>query len=223
MLFDLHLHSRYSLDALTKPETIIRICKKNGWGVSITDHCSMDSYEGAGGAAKTAKKKGVFLIPGEEILVFEDGKIKGEVIAYFLNSPIESKSFAEIVDDVKSQGALLSCPHPFDWPRRNFKEFPKHWKKFACMETFNARAYYNHLNKKSEEFAEGKKIAQLGVSDAHIPEEIGNGLTEMNAGTENEFRKELKKQRTKVIVNDFATVWHHFQTQLARRKIVSPR
>jgi hypothetical protein len=230
MLFDLHLHSRFSIDALSKPGTIVKVCKKNGWGFSLTDHNNMDAYRASGpnNIKKLAKSAGVFLVPGEEIKVVSElpgGRLaaRGEVIAYFLSKPIPSASFEEIVDSVKSQGALLSCPHPFDWPRKNFKEFPQKWKSFDCVETYNARAYYQGLNRHSRVFAEGKSIAKLGVSDAHTPQEIGNGLTEIDAADENEFRKEIKKGRTKVVMNGKANIWHHFQTQLARRRWIEER
>lgn len=230
MLFDLHLHSRFSIDALIKPSTIINVCKKQGIGFSLTDHNNMGAYKGDRNIKQLAKKESVFLIPGEEIKVLNNKKEKkcvGEVISYFLNEPIVPSTFEEIVDAIKSQDALLSCPHPFDWPRKNFKSFPKEWKKFDCMEIYNARAYYQGLNRKSEKFFSsetvGKKIAALGVSDAHTPEEIGNGLTEINAVNEDEFRKEIKKCRTNVVVNNKANLWHHFQTQLAKRNWVKER
>ncbi|MGI6589762.1 MAG: PHP domain-containing protein [Candidatus Iainarchaeum sp.] len=230
MLFDLHMHSRFSVDALTKPSTIIKVCKKQGIGFSLTDHNNMDAYKGSGNIKQLAKKENVFLIPGEEIKVLNNKKEKkcvGEVIGYFLNEPIHPSTFGEIVDSIKSQGALLSCPHPFDWLRKNFKDFPKEWKKFDCMEIYNARAYYKELNKESERFFLGKevkgRIAALGVSDAHTPEEIGNGLTEIDAVNEEEFRKEIKKCRTKVIANKKATIWSHVQTQLARKHYIKER
>ena len=230
MLFDLHLHSRFSIDALTKPSTIVKVCKEKGIGFALTDHDNMGAYKGKDNIKQLAKKESVFLIPGEEIKVLNNKKERkcvGEVIAYFLNEPIISSTFEEIVDDIHSQGALLSCPHPFDWPRKNFKSFPKEWKNFDAMEIYNARAYYQGLNKKSEQFFSsemvGKKIAALGVSDAHTPEEIGNGLTEIDAVNEEEFRKEIKKCRTNVVANNKATFWHHFQTQMARKNWMKER
>ncbi len=230
MLFDLHLHSRFSIDALTKPETIVKVCKKNGWGFSLTDHNNMDAYKGENSIKKLAKRQGVFLIPGEEIKVLKEvGKKEneGEVIAYFLKEEIKPTTFECILDEIKDQGALLSCPHPFDWPRKNFKRFPKLWKNFDCMEIYNARAYYHGLNKTSENFWETKgvkgKIACLGVSDAHTPEELGNGLTEIDAVNEEEFRREIKKCHTKVVRNKKAQMWHHFQTQLAKRNWAESR
>ena len=230
MLFDLHLHSRFSIDALTKPSTIVKICKNQGIGFALTDHDNMGAYKGNDNIKQLAKKESVFLIPGEEIKVLNNKKQKkciGEVIGYFLNEPIFPSTFEEITDDIKSQGALLSCPHPFDWPRKNFKSFPKEWKKFDAMEIYNARAYYQGLNKKSEQFFSSemvdKKIAALGVSDAHTPEEIGNGLTEIDAVNEEEFRKEIKKCRTNIVANQKAKLWHHFQTQLARRNWMKER
>jgi len=240
MLFDLHMHSRFSIDALSKPKTIVSTCKNLGIGFSLTDHNNMDAYKGQNNIKKLAKRAGVFLIPGEEIKVFENSgekegvrgnnekkKIAGEVVAYFLQKPIAPATFEEVLDLVHAEGALLSCPHPFDWPRKNFGQFPKLWKKFDCMETYNARAYYRGLNKKAQKFSERSEvsgnIACLGVSDAHTPEEIGNGLTEINAGNEEEFRKEIKKCRTKAIPNAKAKFWHHFQTQLAKRDWMKER
>ncbi|MDD3159536.1 MAG: PHP-associated domain-containing protein [Candidatus ainarchaeum sp.] len=229
MLFDLHLHSRYSVDALTKPETIVKIMKKNKFGFSLTDHNNVDAYT-KGKITQLAKKEGVFLIPGEEIKVLEntssDAKCVGEVIGYFLQKEIKPSTFESIFDQIKEQDALLSCPHPFDWPRKNFKEFPSLWKKFDAMEVYNARAYYQGLNKKSVDFFETVakgKIAPLANSDAHTPEELGNGLTEIDAENETEFRKAIKKRQTIPIPMGKANLWHHFQTQMARKHWMKER
>ncbi|MFA6064365.1 MAG: PHP domain-containing protein [archaeon] len=230
MLFDLHMHSRFSVDALTKPSTIVKVCKKKGIGFSLTDHNNMGAYHGNENIKQLAKKEGVVLIPGEEVKVLKDKKGKkcvGEVVVYCLTEPIFPAPLEEIFDQVKKQDALISCPHPFDWPRSNLKVFPKEWKKFDAMEIYNARAYYQGLNKKSEKFAMSKdvngKIAMLGVSDAHTPEEIGNGLTEIDAVNEEEFRKEIKACRTSVVANAKAKLWHHAQTQFARRHLMKER
>jgi len=237
VLFDLHLHSRCSIDALSKPETIVKVCKKKGIGFALTDHNNMGAYSAKPSVKQLAKKAGVFIVPGEEIKIFEEkhkastkekkAKVAGEVVAYFLQKPIMPATFEEVFDNIKSQGALLSCPHPFDWPRKNFKAFPKYWKKFDCMEIYNARAYYSGLNKTAQKFYNGKmvngNIAALGVSDAHTPEEIGNGLTKIDAINEEEFRMEIKKCRTEVIPNAKANFWCHFQTQLAKRDLAKAR
>jgi len=230
LLFDLHLHSRFSVDALTRPETIVKVCKKQGIGFSLTDHNNMGAYTGSNSIKKLAKKSDVPIICGEEIKVLKENNSKkcvGEVIGYCLNEAIAPAPLEDIFDKIKEQGALISCPHPFDWPRKNFKAFPKVWKKFDAMEIYNARAYYAGLNRRAEEFAMQSnvvgKIALLGVSDAHTPEEIGNGLTEINAKNEEEFRKEIKKRRTNVVALGKANLWHHFQTQLAKRRIINER
>lgn len=226
MLFDLHMHSRYSVDALTKPETIIKICKKNAWGFSLTDHNHMHAYT-KGKVKEKAKKSGVFLIPGEEIEVRdENNKCEGEVLAYFLNKEILPTTFENILDEIKKQDAILACPHPFDWPRKKFKRFPKEWKKFDAMEVYNARAYYQGLNKQAQKFYEEvaeKKIATLADSDAHTPEEIGNGLNSIDAHNEEEFRKAIKKRKVTPIPRGKANVWHHFQTQMARKHWMKER
>ena len=226
MLFDLHMHSRYSVDALTKPETIVKICKKNNWGFSLTDHNNMNAYS-KGKIKQIAKKQDVFIIPGEEIKVLDkNDKCVGEVIGYFLNEEIVPTTFENILDSIKEQGALLSCPHPFDWPRKNFKAFPKEWKKFDSMEVYNARAYYQGLNVNSMDFyqnvAKGQ-LTPLANSDAHTPEEIGNGLTKIDAVNETEFRREIKKRNTLPMPQGKAKLWHHFQTQMARKHWMKER
>jgi len=230
MLFDLHIHSRFSIDALTKPQTIVEVCKKKEIGFSLTDHNNMGAYHGNENIKQLAKKEGVVLIPGEEVRVLKDKKSKkcvGEVVVYCLNSPIFPSPIEDIFDEVKKQDALISCPHPFDWPRKNLKSFSKIWNKFDAMEIYNARAYYQRLNKNAEKFSMREevkgKIALLGVSDSHTPEEIGNGLTEIDAVNEEEFRKEIKKCRTNVIANAKAKLWAHAQTQLARRHLIKER
>jgi predicted metal-dependent phosphoesterase TrpH len=229
MLFDLHMHSRYSVDALSKPETIIKICRKNNWGFSLTDHNNMNAYSKGNVIAK-AKKAGVFLIPGEEIKVLDSekkgAKCVGEVIGYFLNEEIVPTTFENILDSIKEQGAMLACPHPFDWPRKKFAAFPKEWKKFDAMEVYNARAYYQGLNEQSLKFYESvakDKLAPLANSDAHTPEEVGNGLTKINATNETEFRREVKKRRTTPMPLGKAKFWHHFQTQLATYHLMDER
>ncbi|MEK6958412.1 MAG: PHP domain-containing protein [archaeon] len=229
MLFDLHLHSRFSVDALTKPETIVKICKKQGIGFSLTDHNNMAAYTSSTpglNIRKLAKKHKVLLIPGEEIKVVEGRRVKGEVIAYLLQEPIKPGTIEDILYQVSDQDALLSCPHPFDWPRKNYKPFKKNWKCFDAMETYNARAYYRGLNKHSQKFfVENAKddLAALGVSDAHTPEEIGNGLTLIDAHDEESFRKQVKKRKTTVVIKRKATFWHHAQTQLARNWLIKDR
>jgi len=230
MLFDLHLHSRYSIDALTKPDSIVKACKKQGIGFSLTDHNNMGAYVGKNSIQNIAKKANVPLIWGEEVKVLKESTSKkcvGEVVVYCLKEVIAPAPFEEILDCVKEQDALISCPHPFDWPRKNFRAFPRVWKKFDAMEIYNARAYYNGLNVKAEKFAMRPevrgRIACLGVSDAHTPEEIGNGLTEINATNEEGFRKEIKKHRTNVVAKEKAKMWHHAQTQLAKRRWIKER
>ena len=226
MLFDLHMHSRYSVDALTKPETIIKICKANGWSFSLTDHNHMHAYT-KGKVMQKAKKAGVFMIPGEEIKVInEAGEVEGEILAYFLHKEILPTTFENILDEVKKQDAMMACPHPFDWPRKMFKRFPKEWKHFDAMEVYNARAYYQGLNKEAQEFYEStahKKLACLADSDAHTPEEVGNGLTDIPAHNEDEFRRAIKKKLTTPIPRGKANFWHHFQTQMARRHWMKER
>jgi predicted metal-dependent phosphoesterase TrpH len=215
----------HSKDALTKPETTVKICKKNNWGFAITDHNNMNAYKGSQdkNVLNLAKKNKVFCIPGEEILVIEDNKAIGEIIAYFISEPIAPSSFEEILDSVKSQGGILSCPHPFEFVRKNYKHLEKNLKYFSSIETFNARAWNPEFNKIAKKFATKHKVPGLAVSDAHTPEEIGNGLTQINAQTENEFLREIKKGRVIHARTKKSGLWPHIETQLVKKGIEKAR
>ncbi|MFH1588370.1 MAG: PHP domain-containing protein [Candidatus Diapherotrites archaeon] len=221
MKLDLHLHSNYSPDALTKPETAVKTAKKLGIGIAVTDHGTTKAWPEF---TEYGKKFDVPVILGEEIRVLDDEKkFCGELIGLFLTEEINSKHYLEVIDEIKSQKGIIVVPHPFDSFRHGFKFIKTEFKKIDLIEGFNARSQRNEFNEKAKEFAKEKGIPMTASSDSHTPEEIGNGLTKVNASTLEEAKKELLKGRTGLIENKKANLWHHFQTQLAKRKIMKGR
>ena len=197
MLLDLHVHSRYSRDGVSAPEEIVKVAAAKGAINAITDHNNCNAW---GEFKKAAKKHGTQVVLGEEIKVMQGGKMVGEVLALFLNEPIEKREFGEVIDAIRGQGGIAAAAHPFDWLRkpyfRGFYVLPKVYKKLDAIETFNSRTIFNIFNKKARRFAEEKKMPQVCGSDAHTAGEVGNALTEVKADSLDGAMREIKKGRT---------------------------
>ena len=53
MKFDLHIHTKYSIDSTSKPEKIVKIAKKRGMdGVAVSDHNNIRGWNHMIEAAK---------------------------------------------------------------------------------------------------------------------------------------------------------------------------
>src|SRR3989344_1278039 len=216
MKFDLHMHSCYSRDAANKPETLVRRAKELGIGIAITDHNTTAAYAQL---KKICKKKGVTVIPGMEMDIYEGGKHLGELSALFLQEAPKPNEFPEIIDEIKKQDALLYAPHPFDIFRSGFRELDAIAKKLDAIEAFNSRCYFSGFNKKAEAYADAHKICKIAGSDAHFPQEIGKAITEFNCDNLEGVRKEIKKRNTR-IHGEKSNPLVHFYTFLRKRKLL---
>lgn len=103
--FDLHIHSKYSLDSILSPQRILDIAYSRGLdAISITDH---NTIKGSS-VAKSLKQDKVHVIIGSEI-----STDYGDVIGLFLNENIISRVFEEVVDEIRDQDGLVVLPHPY--------------------------------------------------------------------------------------------------------------
>lgn len=200
--FDLHIHSKYSRDAVSEPETIIRKVKQAGLtGFAITDHNSIRAWPEL---ARLAKQNNLVFVPGQEIDVTFEGKKLGHLLALFTYDKITSTDILDVVDDARSQSALLSFPHPFDTGRffRGFDYLINNGpiSRFVpAIETFNSRVLTSRSNEIAKDFAHKHGLLQTAGSDAHTPYEIGSGYLIAKAHTELELLREIKLGR--VVVN----------------------
>jgi predicted metal-dependent phosphoesterase TrpH len=183
---DLHIHSKYSGDSLSEPKEIIKWAKRTGLsGVAVVDHGTIK------GGEATARQNS-----DDEFLVITGAEIKtdhGEIIGYFLNEEIKSRSIMDAIDEMKEQDAIISIPHPFDTFRFNRIKTPDEVaSRVDAVEVYNSRCLLDSSNKKALKFSNRHSLAATAGSDAHHIEEIGSAGIEIKG--EN-VREEMIKNK----------------------------
>ncbi len=188
MKYDLHIHTNHSLCSSLSPETILKISKKLKLdGIAVVDHNSM---KGALKVKKLNKDKDFEVIVGTEVKTD-----LGELLAYYVNSDINSIGVFEAIDEIKSQGGLVVVAHPFRLlPHFRLKQPLKEFVgKIDGVECLNKRTGF-FANKYASEACDSLKIAKTAGSDAHFSFEIGKARTVFDG----DLRKALKTRKTKL-------------------------
>jgi len=170
---ELHCHTSWSRDCLMRPDRLVQVCIEKGIEVlAITDHNEI------GGAFEVASIAPFTVIVGEEIKTRE-----GELIGYFLKRHIPKGLSAEdTAMEIKSQGGIVSVPHPFD-SLRNSRLKTEVLERLITknlvdiIEAFNSRTTKPEDNTKAEIYAASKGIPVVAGSDAHTYPEVGTGIT----------------------------------------------
>ncbi len=195
---DFHVHSCFSIDSLTSISSIYNQAKKAGLnGLALTDHNEFRGVAAFNKLLKEKDDKDFLLVPGTELKID-----KGEILAFFLQEQVKSRTLEEVVDEAKQQDALLCLPHPFDTVRRVVPKIneitTKQLKAIDAIEVFNARNLYQESNQHAKQFALKHIKAMVAGSDSHWWFEIGRTYTEVQGQTLEEVKKEIKKKKTKV-------------------------
>ena len=188
--YDLHMHTHYSKCSNLKPETLLRLAKKQNLdGIAITDH---HEIKGALEVKKLNKDKDFEVIIGEEV-----STNYGDVLVYYLNRKIDKIDFYEVADEARKQNALVTIAHPFRTTLIHDHKFQipieKVKKKIDAVECFNARTLPGD-NKKADNAADKLKIAKTSGSDSHFFFEIGTACTIFDGN----LRNAIKRKETKV-------------------------
>ncbi|MBI4053252.1 MAG: PHP domain-containing protein [Candidatus Diapherotrites archaeon] len=215
MKLDFHVHSRYSPDAGTHEKRLVELAKEKGIAFAISDHDCCDAWKSI---AEHAKKLGVAAVPGEEIMVFEGKTFLGEILASFMLEPVKSNQLFGVLDELKSQDALISVSHPFDGLRKPFKTayLEQITRKIDAIEGFNSRVHSQSFNEMAQAFAKKHGLAMTAGSDAHFPEEFGRAYAQADTDSVEEFKKLVRKG--KATLHGKITGWGpHVKTQFAKR------
>jgi predicted metal-dependent phosphoesterase TrpH len=173
---DLHMHTSWSHDCSIDVDELLDHAEAEGLGaIAITDH---NVFGGALEAVEKARGRNLIVIPGEEIKTDKDG----EVIGLFLREEIpRGMTFAETVSAIRSQGALVYVPHPFD--RMHAIPGPetlhRHLAEIDVLEIYNARLLFEGYNVEAYRFARKYNLTAGAGSDAHVLPGVGTGAVRM--------------------------------------------
>jgi predicted metal-dependent phosphoesterase TrpH len=185
--YDLHVHSYYSKCSIIKPVDILKRAKEKGLnGIAITDHDTLKAYPIL---KKLNKDKDFEIIPGEEIHTNH-----GHLLGLYLTKEIVSRDLFEAIDEIHAQGGIVIVPHPFTVAFHSFTyPLSKLKSKIDAVEAFNSRNFQHYNNIAKTEISR-LGFSQVGSSDAHIPQDIGNGYT-LFIG---DLRTALKNKKTQI-------------------------
>lgn len=198
MRIDMHVHTNKSPCAFPTLEKIVKVAKQRKLdGIAITDHNTIAAL--SEGKRFLKSQKDFDVIWGQELRVYDGGRKAGELLVYFINEAINEGEIGDITDQVKSQGAFTSLPHPFGHYLLDEPKFDCYAGKADAIEVFNGRACLPLSNKKALALAERLKKPVTAGSDAHFACEVGKVYVETSASSLQEFRKKLEKKKVKVV------------------------
>ncbi len=177
LLCDFHMHTDHSGDCTTPVPDLVQRALELGLGaIAVTDHNTI-----AGGVAARAyvEEHG---LPLHVVVGSEIKTATGEVIGLYLEEDIpRGMPFADTVEAIRAQGALVYVPHPFD--RMHAIPDPALLRRLVdqidVFETYNARLYRATFNRDAERFAERHDLLAGAGSDAHVLEGLGTGAVEL--------------------------------------------
>ena len=162
--FDFHIHSSYSFDSILDPAKILEISSRKGLdGIAVTDHNSIRG----GLETRDLNRSSLVVMVGSEIRTEW-----GDIVCLFLEKEIITRKFLEVVDEVRKQKGIMILAHPF-WKHTLSEEL---LSNIDLVEAFNSRISPK-LNSKGEKLALERDLPQVAGSDAHLPWEIGKGIT----------------------------------------------
>lgn len=163
--YDLHIHSKHSIDCMTPPKEILRRAEKLGLaGIAITDH---DTVKGGLETRKANTSKELEVIVGIE--VHTDA---GDLVGLFVHDEIKAKHWGDFIRQVHAQGGIVVLPHP----ARGHKLSDDLVRAVDAVETMNGKTWASG-NRSALELAKKFGKPTLGGSDAHFHKEVGSCVT----------------------------------------------
>jgi predicted metal-dependent phosphoesterase TrpH len=219
---DMHFHTEHSYDCSTRVKDIVKLAKRLGVHVAITDHNRV------GGVLEALKHKDAPIIPGIEICT-KEGK---EVIPYFYDAgQLEEFYASKLAYYVKEKNAMRSArtqlpmaqlfeflereqcvvhvPHPFApmprWSHRYFERHEAILKRIESVEVFNQT-----MTRRANMLAAGWAVelgrGAAGGSDGHALGLLGKGVTVSAATTVEEHLHSIRRANVQVYGREFKTL-----------------
>lgn len=206
---DLHSHTIYSKDCLTRTADLIARARAVGLDkLAVTEHNRLD------GALAAKKLDPDLVIVGEEIMTTH-----GEIIAYFLTEVVpRGLSPQETIRRLRDQGAVISIPHPLDSLRRSAMRLENVLSVIDdvdALEILNARCVRPADNLAAAQLAQKHAKLVTAGSDAHTLFEVGRCYLEMPSFADNaaSFLAALAQAKSAGGISPF---WPHFASTYAK-------
>jgi len=174
---DLHIHTTYSDGSADPGQVLLRARDAGLDTVAIADH---NTIEGALAARRLAAR---WRLPVAVIVAEEVSTADGHVLGLFLERPIRPLlSAAATVDEIHRQGGLAVAVHPFSWWLRLFRcggvGRLVERLQFDAIETVNGAVTEQLANFRTKAYNRRvARLAELGGSDAHTVEAVGQAYT----------------------------------------------
>lgn len=167
---DLHVHTAGSPDAHTRIEDLPEIIRARGLdGLAVTEHNKFNP----------PNLPDVLIVPGVEI-----SSQDGHVLALGVKEIIPSGLSAdETITRIHDQGGIAIIAHPHDpvSPRVKIADLKV---RPDAVETVNSDALSFHIsNWLARRDARKFELPQVGGSDSHIPESIGDAYTVVDSSS----------------------------------------
>ncbi|MEM2958351.1 MAG: PHP domain-containing protein [Candidatus Jordarchaeaceae archaeon] len=200
--FDFHIHTccsqhwLWGVDGLSTPREIVETAISRGLnGIAVSDH---NTTKGGLLAAKIAKKidKNFLVIPSIEVKS-KSGDILAIGVLEELTIRSRALTAAEAVEQMRDRDAVIVAPHPYG--REGLGSLVEKLR-FDAIEGFNSHIFPRY-NVKAKELAQQLKLPMVASSDAHIAEEIANGITGLDIDeiSIDGVREAIRKGKTKII------------------------
>lgn len=206
---DLHAHTIYSRDCLTRPEALIERARARGLDkIAITEHNNLT------GALVCKALAPELVIVGEEIKTTH-----GELIAYFVREEVpKGLSPEETIRRLRDQGAVISVPHPLDSLRSSAmgrENVLAIMEQVDALEVRNARCVRARDNLDAAELARAHGKLVTAGSDAHTLAEVGQCYVTMPIfeDTPESFLAALRHAQPQGTESPF---WPHFASTYAK-------
>lgn len=190
MKADLHIHSMFSGDSIAKPESILAAAADRGIGIiAITDHGTITGWNTF---YQLKNKYPVNVIYGQEIKVYLENRVVGEILGLYLEKPVQSKDTVGVINEIRAQNGLISIAHPFSERRHEFLAYTEinNWNEIA-IEILNGRTYNPRDNEMASNLAERLQTPITAGSDAHTPFEVGNVYLEFDGKTPADLKQAI--------------------------------
>jgi predicted metal-dependent phosphoesterase TrpH len=168
---DLHVHTEVSPDAHTKRADLPAIIRQRGLdGVAITEHNRFEP-----------SKLDALILPGVEV-----SSADGHIVALGVEEVIlRGLPADETIQRIHKQNGIAIVAHPYD-PVCECVKIARLKTRPDAVETVNADALSFYVSKwLARRDAMKFRLPEVGGSDSHIPQTIGDAYTVVDANSRN--------------------------------------